>query len=85
MKYDQNIFDSWSDDSSQSKIAKAVKFYNECVEHIAYCETYGKELGFDWDMCRACCSVGKSYSHTRFMTFVANFFGTTVKEMKSFK
>lgn len=67
---------------ADSKATKALQFYEDCADHIAYCKASGKELGFDWDRCRAYCSVGKSYSHSRFMAFVAEFFGTTVKEMK---
>ena len=65
-----------------SKATKALQFYEDCADHIAYCESSGKEIGFDWDRCRAYCSVGKSYSHSRFMTYVAKWFGTTVEEMK---
>jgi hypothetical protein len=61
---------------------EALRFYEDCVDHIAYCEVYGKEMGFDWNRCRAYCSVGKSYSHSRFMAYVADFFGTSVKEMR---
>ena len=53
-----------------------------CAGNLPYYQTSEKDNGFDWDRCRVYCSVGKSYSHQRFMTYVAEWFGTTVKEMK---
>jgi hypothetical protein len=67
---------------ADSKATEALQFYENCADHIAYCEASGKEIGFDWNQCRAYCRVGKTYSHLRFMAYVANFFNTTVKEMK---
>ena len=73
----QNLF------VSSEKATEALQFYENCADHIAYCEASGKEIGFKWDECRAYCRVGKSYSHSRFMQYVANWFGVTVSEMKS--
>lgn len=64
------------------KATKALQFYEDCVDHLGYCEASGKELGFDWDRCRAYCKVGKTYSKSKFMLYVAIFFETTVSEMK---
>lgn len=66
-----------------SKATDALQFYEDCSDHIAYCKASGQEIGFDWDYCRAYCKVGKTYSQARFMEYVALFFGTTVKEMKT--
>lgn len=65
-----------------AKATEALQFYEECADNLPYYQTSEKDDGFDWDKCRAYCSVGKSYSHQRFMAYVAEWFGTTVKEMK---
>ena len=65
-----------------SKAKEALQFYEDCAENLPYYQTSEKDNGFDWDRCRAYCMVGKSYSHSRFMDYVAEWFGTTVKEMK---
>jgi hypothetical protein len=62
--------------------AEALQFYEDCADKLPYYQTSEKDNGFDWDRCRAYCSVGKSYSHSRFMSYVAEWFGTTVNEMK---
>lgn len=62
---------------------EALQFYEDCVDSLPYIQTSEKDNGFDWDMCRAYCCVGKSYSHSRFMEFVAKWFKTTVSEMKN--
>lgn len=67
---------------ADSKATEALQFYEDCADNLPYCQTSEKDNGFDWDRCRAYCSVGKSYSHSRFMAYVAEWFGTTVKEMK---
>ena len=67
---------------ADSKATEALQFYEDCADNLPYYQTSEKDNGFDWDRCRAYCSVGKSYSHQRFMGFVAEWFGTTVKEMK---
>ena len=65
-----------------SKAIEALQFYEDCAENLPYYQTSEKDNGFDRDRCRAYCMVGKSYSHSRFMDYVAEWFGTTVKEMK---
>ena len=67
---------------ADSKAIEALQFYEDCAENLPYYQTSEKDNGFDWDRCRAYCMVGKSYSHSRFMDYVAEWFGTTVKEMK---
>lgn len=67
---------------ADAKATEALQFYEDCVDKLPYHQTSEKDNGFDWDRCRAYCSVGKSYSHSRFMAYVAEWFGTTVKEMK---
>lgn len=68
--------------ASEEKATKALQFYEDCVDHIAYCEAYGKEINFNWDICRAYCRVGKTYSQAKFMEYLAKWFGVTVSEMK---
>ena len=65
-----------------SKAIEALQFYEDCAENLPYYQTSEKDNGFDWDRCRAYCRVGKSYSDKMFMDYVAECFGTTVKEMK---
>lgn len=67
---------------ADSKATEALQFYEDCADNLPYYQTSEKDNGFDWDRCRAYCRVGKSYSHSRFMAYVAELFGTTVKEMK---
>jgi hypothetical protein len=71
-----------ADYEADSKATEALQFYEDCADNLPYYQTTEKDNGFDWDRCRAYCSVGKSYSHQRFMAYVAEWFGTTVKEMK---
>jgi len=65
-----------------SKATEALQFYEDCADNLPHYQTSEKDNGFDWDRCRAYCSVGNSYSHSRFMHYVAEWFGTTVGEMK---
>jgi hypothetical protein len=37
------------------KAAEALQFYEDCADHIAYCEASGKEIGFDWWFASKCC------------------------------
>lgn len=66
---------------ADKKATRALQFYEDNAKYISINETIGKELGFNWNECRAYCSVGKSYSHSRFKQYVAKFFHTTVREM----
>jgi hypothetical protein len=68
--------------AADSKATEALQFYEDCSDNLPYYQTSEKDSGFDWDRCRAYCGVGKSYSHQRFMAYVAEWFGTTVKEIK---
>jgi hypothetical protein len=67
---------------ADSKATEASQFYEDCADNLPYYLTSEKDNEFDWDRCRAYCRVGKSYSQQRFMAYVAEWFGTTVKEMK---
>lgn len=65
-----------------SKATEALQFYEDCCDNLPYYQTSEKDNGFDWDLCRAYCKIGKSYSHQKFMDYVAKWFGTTMEEMK---
>lgn len=69
--------------TASAKATEALQFYEDCADSIANLQTSEKDYGFDWDRCRAYCFVGKSYSHSRFMNYVAQWFGVTTEEMKS--
>jgi hypothetical protein len=81
----QSEFDDFLGAFRPCKIENAVRFYEKYADHIATCNRCDEWLEFDWDMCRAYCWVSGTYFHSRFMSYVARFFKTTVKDMKSFK
>lgn len=79
-------------DRVDSKATEALAFYErhaDSLDNVSYFEnlTDIEDQKFDMDHLRAFCSVNSrnrvSYSHSRFMEYIAKWFGTTVKEMKS--
>jgi hypothetical protein len=69
--------------TSDLKATKALQFYEDYADSLHYIKSSEENNEFDWDRCRAYCRIGKKYSHQRFMTYVSEWFGTPVKEMKS--
>lgn len=79
-------------DRADSKATEALAFYERHADSLdkpIYFQTLKdlEEQNFDMDHLRAFCRVGTgrriSYSHSRFMDYIARWFGTTVKEMKT--
>lgn len=68
--------------TSDRGAADALQFYDDNADYIASCEASDKNSDFDWGRCRTYCKSGKGYSKIRFMEFVADWFGTTIDEMK---
>ncbi len=82
-----------------NKATEALQFYEDNAEIFQYTTAHQRYPNFNWDECRAVCSVAtnpkhirlnssasvkvQSYSHSRFMEYVARYFGTTVSEMKN--
>lgn len=73
---------------ADEKATKALQFYEQHADALDTPIYFEKlvDLNYesiDMNLCRAYCRVGKSYSHAKFMAFIAEWFGTTVKEMKT--
>lgn len=42
---------------ADSKTTEALQFYEDYTDSLSYCQTSERDNGFDWDRCRAYCSV----------------------------